>query len=443
MRWPMIRLVAGREIRERMRTRTFMVTTLVLLVASLLAVIIPLFVGDDGPERRTIALAAQGTPGLDGALEAGARAQGTELRIRDEDAATAERLGGSGEVDAGVIVDPGATATVVVVEKELSDGLRAVIAQGLATARVTGALADAGVPPGRIDEAVSPPALEVREADPDDFTGGDLAVGYIVAVVLYLALLFSGAILASGVAEEKTSRVSEVLLASLRPVELLLGKVIGIGATTLIQLGSAAIPALIAAVALDVAELPAATGEVVAWAVVWFVAGYALYAAVYGALGSLVGRQQEVGQVTGLGLRRPRLAGRSSAGGGAGDGAAGGAAPRRVPRRDRRPGRPRRHLDPDRIDPPALRPDDDADAGRRGRGSRGADGAGAGPDARDRRRRGLARRARLPRGHHPHRRPPDPARGARQARPRRRLNPAPRGAGGRTDSGQSGAVRRY
>jgi hypothetical protein len=39
---------------------------------------------------------------------------------------------------------------------------------------------------------------------------------------------------------------------------------------------------------------------VVAWAVVWFIADYALYAAVYGALGSLVGRQQEVGQVTGL-----------------------------------------------------------------------------------------------------------------------------------------------
>jgi len=300
MRWPMIRLVAGREIRERMRTRTFAVTTLVLLAASLLAVIIPAFVGDDGPDRRTIALAAPAAPGLDGALEAGARAQGTELRIRDEDPATAERLGASGEVDAAVIVDPGATAAVVVVEKDLSDGLRAVILQGLATARVTGALADAGVPPGRIDEAVAPPEVQVREADPDEFTGGDLAVGYIVAIVLYLALLFSGAILAAGVAEEKTSRVSEVLLASLRPVELLAGKVIGIGATTLMQLAAAAIPALVAAIALDVAELPAATGEVVAWAVVWFAVGYVLYAAVYGALGSLVGRQQEVGQVTGL-----------------------------------------------------------------------------------------------------------------------------------------------
>ncbi|MGE0027566.1 MAG: ABC transporter permease [Thermoleophilia bacterium] len=297
----MIRLVAGREMRERMRTKTFKITTLVLLAAGLAAVVIPVFVGGDGPDRRTIALSAAGAPAeLDAALRAGARAQGSELTIRDVDPAAAERLGASGDVDAGVIVLPAPAATRVVVEKELSDGLRAVIVQGLATARVTGALSDAGVPPAQVAEAVTPPALDVRESNPDDFTGGDLAVGYIAAVVLYLALLFSGAILASGVAEEKTSRVSEVLLASLRPVELLLGKVIGIGATTLIQLASAAIPALIAAVALDVAELPATTGPVVAWAVVWFVAGYALYAAVYGALGSLVGRQQEVGQVTGL-----------------------------------------------------------------------------------------------------------------------------------------------
>jgi ABC-2 type transport system permease protein len=300
MRWPMIRLVAGREIRERMRTKTFVITTLVLLVASLLLVIIPAFVGDDGPDRQTIALAAPAAEGLDDALTAAAAAQDRELAIRDVDAAAAERLGAAGEVDAGVIVEPGVGPARVVVEKELSDRMRATISGGLSAWAVTAALRDAGVPPARIDAVTSPPALDVREAEPDEFSGGDLAVGYIAAIVLYLALLFSGAILASGVAEEKTSRVSEVLLASLRPVELLLGKVVGIGATTLLQLASAALPALVAAVALDVAELPATTGEVVAWAVVWFVGGYALYAAVYGALGSLVGRQQEVGQVTGL-----------------------------------------------------------------------------------------------------------------------------------------------
>jgi len=117
-------------------------------------------------------------------------------------------------------------------------------------------------------------------------------------VVLYIALLFAGTLLASGVAEEKTSRVSEVLLASLRPIELLVGKVVGIGLISIVQLGVAAAPALIAALAIGAVDLPDATATAIGWGLVWFVVGYLLYAAAYGALGALVGRQQEVGQVT-------------------------------------------------------------------------------------------------------------------------------------------------
>ena len=295
----MIRLVAGREIRERSRTKVFRWTTAILLAGSLAAVVVPTLIGDDGPDRRTIALSG-GPPGLSPALVAAAAAQDTPLTVREDDPAAVAQAGRDGDVDAGVIVPGGAAPVRVEVEKELSDGLRATITQALAAARVGQALGEAGVPPDRIAELGRPPELTVEEADPDDFEGGDLGVGYIVAVVLYLTLIFSGAIVAAGVAEEKTSRVSEVLLASLRPSELLLGKVIGIGLITLTQLAAAAVPALVAAVALDVTELPDATGPIVAWALVWFVAGYAVYSAVYGALGALVGRQQEVGQVTAL-----------------------------------------------------------------------------------------------------------------------------------------------
>ena len=297
IRGPMMRLVAEREMRERARSKVLRISTAVLLAASLALVLIPTLIGDDGPDRQTIALSG-GPAGLGDALTAAAAAQGRVLIVRPDDATAAERAGGSGDVDAGVIVPGDGAAVRVVVEKELSDGLRASIAQGLGAARVRAALADAGVPPARIDQLITPPQVTVRAVDPDDFQGGDLAVGYIVAVILYITLLLAGAVVASGVAEEKTSRVSEVLLASLRPSELLVGKVVGIGLTTLLQLAVAALPALIAALSLDLAELPGATGSVVAWGLVWFVVGYALYSAVYGALGALVGRQQEVGQVT-------------------------------------------------------------------------------------------------------------------------------------------------
>jgi ABC-2 type transport system permease protein len=89
-----------------------------------------------------------------------------------------------------------------------------------------------------------------------------------------------------------------VLPATLRPAQLLLGEITGIGIIAIVQLVVAALPALIAAELVGAVHLPDATASTVAWGLAWFVAGYALYATAYGALGALVGRQQEVGQVT-------------------------------------------------------------------------------------------------------------------------------------------------
>lgn len=299
IRLPMIRLVAEREMRARAGTRAYRWTTAVLLLASLAAVTLPVLLGGDGPERQTVAVAG-GPVSLPEALVATAQARGDELSVREEGAAEAAQAARSGEVDAAVIDRGGNAPLTVVVDEELPDGLRATILQAAAAARVGAALADAGVPPARIAELNRPPAVAVEAADPVEYEDADLGVGFIVAVLLYLTLIISGAIVAAGVAEEKTSRVSEVLLASLRPTELLIGKVAGIGLITLAQLAAAAIPALLAALALDVAELPDATGAVVAWGLVWFVVGYLMYSAAYGALGALVGRQQEVGQVTAI-----------------------------------------------------------------------------------------------------------------------------------------------
>lgn len=294
----MIRLVAAREIRERTRTRTFRITTVALLVASLAGVVIPALLSGGGPSRRTVALA--GPPDVGTQMRAAARAQGTTLSLRPATPAEAERAGARGAVDAGVIVPAGGGPVRVVVKKELPAELRAAIVQGVAAARIVAALRAAGVSPARIAAVARAPALDVRIGGPDRVSAAAAGVGVAVAIVLYLSLLLSGTVIATGVAEEKMTRVSEVLLASLRPSELLLGKVAGIGTTMLAQLLVAAVPALIAALVLDEARLPHATAAAVAWALVWFVAGYLLYSAIYGALGSLVGRQQEVGQVTAL-----------------------------------------------------------------------------------------------------------------------------------------------
>jgi ABC-2 type transport system permease protein len=296
-RWRAAALVAEREIRERLRTRSFRYITAILALAAVAAVVLPTVLGDDGPDTASVAL-ADAPDALTPALRAAGRAQGLDVRVRETSEGSARGLVEAGDVDAA-LVDRGAGAPVtVVVEEELDDLLRVVLLQALSETRLLAGLEGAGVPPERARLLVAAPELQVTATAPDGPAGSEVGIGVLLAVLLYVALLLAGTLVASGVAEEKTTRVSEVLLAALRPIDLLVGKVVGIGLVSLGQLLAAAIPALVAASVVGTAELPDATVPAIVGGVAWFAAGYLLYASAYGALGALVGRQQEVGQVT-------------------------------------------------------------------------------------------------------------------------------------------------
>jgi len=120
----------------------------------------------------------------------------------------------------------------------------------------------------------------------------------VMTLVLFLCISVFGAMVLSGVLEEKSSRVVEVLLARIPARALLAGKIAGIGLLGLAQIGVTALAALAAITTVHSIDLPAIRGTVLAWAIVWFVLGYALYATVYGALGSL-GSRAEDGQAFG------------------------------------------------------------------------------------------------------------------------------------------------
>jgi hypothetical protein len=103
----------------------------------------------------------------------------------------------------------------------------------------------------------------------------------------------------NGVVEEKASRVVEVLLARIPARSLLAGKIAGIGLLGLGQVAVTALAALVAVTTISGVDLPAVSGGVLAWAVVWFVLGYALYATLFGALGSLASRPEDAQSVAG------------------------------------------------------------------------------------------------------------------------------------------------
>jgi ABC-2 type transport system permease protein len=97
-----------------------------------------------------------------------------------------------------------------------------------------------------------------------------------------------------GVMEEKASRVVEVLLATVRPVQLLAGKVAGIGAIALLQAVSLVAFALVLGKVVGSSLVHGAAPLVVAATLVWLVLGYAFYSWLYAAAGSLAERQDQV-----------------------------------------------------------------------------------------------------------------------------------------------------
>ena len=124
-----------------------------------------------------------------------------------------------------------------------------------------------------------------------------LALALVVVALLYLALLLYGSMVAQGVVEEKSSRVVELLLATVRPGQLLTGKVLGLGLVGLIQLFAVGAVGLLLAIGTSVVTLTGAAASTLAWGLLWYVLGYLLYATVFAAVGSLVSRQEDVQSV--------------------------------------------------------------------------------------------------------------------------------------------------
>jgi ABC-2 type transport system permease protein len=126
----------------------------------------------------------------------------------------------------------------------------------------------------------------------------DRVLASLAVIILFIALVTTGQVIAEGVAEEKRSRVVEVVLGTVAPRQLLIGKAAAIGliglAEVLLLVGAVAA----AGVALDVFPLPRATVGALVAVVGWFVLGFAFYATVYGAAGAMVAPHEASGNAT-------------------------------------------------------------------------------------------------------------------------------------------------
>lgn len=172
----------------------------------------------------------------------------------------------------------------------------------------------AGLSDDEVALLFQPVVPETRVARPhgseERRAGGGMGLGLAVGFVLYTLILLYGTQVMHSVQEEKTSRIAEVLISSVRPIELMLGKVLGVGAAALTQLAIWAVLARVAydsrgalerlglpTGALDLlsTELPAGTLASVG---TYLVLGFLLYATLFAAVGAAAGSTEDAQRFT-------------------------------------------------------------------------------------------------------------------------------------------------
>ncbi|MEU0535765.1 ABC transporter permease [Amycolatopsis tolypomycina] len=292
-------LVASREISTRVKSKAYRISTAVTLLLIVAGILVIKLVTGSGGADSTVGY-TPATAGLSAPLKSGGQAIGVTIdatAVADEAAGRAKLADGS--LDALLTGD--GKSVHVQVKKDLDGKLKDVLQVLAQQVAVTQQVAALGGDPARFEAAVASakfvedPPLE----QPYDYNGQQLVLGIIAGILIYMSLLMNGQIVAQGVVEEKTSRVVELLLSTIKPWQLMAGKVLGIGAVGLIQMVVIGVGGLVAGLAMDVLTISvsAAVGTVV-WLIVWYLLGFLMYSIVFAALGALVSRQEDVGGVT-------------------------------------------------------------------------------------------------------------------------------------------------
>ncbi len=324
--------IARREYLVRARTRSFKVATVFLVLAAVLVTLAPLAVrwldrdstakvgiytsaplSFDPIARLNTTLNLPATPGGKGPF--------TFSTVSDVTAGRAAVEKGDLAAVVDIARDPTGDLAFTIISKD-GPTLRipTFLRQGATVLATTDRLLRGGYPADQLASLGVPPSVSVvgptpptPGEQPKDFAGelGGPLTAQALVIFLFMAIILYGSWVATSVAEEKSSRVMEMVLNAASPFELLAGKVVGVGSLGLTQYVAAIVPAIIALLLQDriasillgeatASTAPAASGLtptlLIAFAVL-FVLGFLLYAVLYAAAGSLVSRMEDVNSV--------------------------------------------------------------------------------------------------------------------------------------------------
>ena len=325
-----ILVVARREFMVKARTRAFRLGTLLLVVGAVLLALAPVVIGwIDRQVTTKVAVATAAQLGFDPVartavvLNAGSEADNPAFDVvavaPDQARSAVER----GDYEAALVIErpaaAGELAFTVVTKGPPESRVAALIRQAAGALAIADRLDRLGIAPADQALLFGPPAVTVEEPKPpapgeEPATGVEFAarmvLGQVLVIFLFMAIILYGQWVATSVAEEKASRVVEIVLTAATPFQLLGGNVLGVGGLGLVQFG-AALLAVIVALLLQgqvsalvfgdeagAMELPSGlTPDVIAVFAILFVLGFLLYAVLYAAAGSTVSRMEDVNSV--------------------------------------------------------------------------------------------------------------------------------------------------
>lgn len=287
----MVWLVSRREIVDRIRRRSFVVLTLMLCALIIGAGVLSVVLGDDSRSSYDVGVVASAETGVSFERALVAVGELSDVDVAAEfvdDPAAAETQLRDGAVDVIVDVD----RSTVTWDRNVDSELERIVDTAWATVSVATAAAEAGLAEAEIESILSPDALTSETLDPSDDQSLGRLVGFASAVLLFLSITTFGGYVLTGVVEEKSTGVIEVLLSQVRAHQLMAGKVIGIGVVALTQFTAAVLAGLVS-LRISGTDVPTEIWIGLPATIAWFVGGFLLYSTLYALAGSFVSRVED------------------------------------------------------------------------------------------------------------------------------------------------------
>ena len=275
-------LIAAREVSSRLRSKAFVISTIVLMAAVLASVILgSVFASNSEPTKVAVVGAASGAVADARALEA--------VPADDLDAAEA------------MLRDDEVSAIVAPTELVAASGLEATSGASSTDAAAAGldvTVIGLGQVPDDVARtlAVIPPMVVLDPAPADPLLAYLVAFGF--GIVFFFSALTFGQTIAQSVVEEKQTRIIEILLSTVSARALLTGKVLGNSVMAFGQIIAIGALAIVGLAVTGQRVLLGGLGASVVWFVVFFVVGFVMLAALFAATAATVSRAEDIGSVT-------------------------------------------------------------------------------------------------------------------------------------------------